>query len=147
MTTRVVSTEADRRGLVRLLQARDLPFTAEIVKGKRRSVEQNRLQRRLLSEIAEQTGQTPEEVRAYCKLTIGVPILRAESELFALKYDAHIKPLPYATKLAMMAEPFDFPITRLMTTAQKTRYLDEIQRHFGNQGVVFQDSDPTEGLV
>lgn len=142
MTTRVVATEADRQGLMRLLQARELPFTVEIVKGKRRSVDQNRMQRRLLNEIAEQTGQTAEEVRAYCKLTIGIPILRAESELFAQKYDEHIRPLPYETKLAMMAEPFDFPVTRLMTTAQKTRYLDEIQRHFGAQGVVF--SSPLE---
>lgn len=140
MTTRVVATEADRQGLMRLLQAREMPFTVEIVKGKRRSVDQNRLQRRLLNEIAEQTGQTAEEVRAYCKLTIGIPILRAESELFAQKYDEHIRPLPYETKLAMMAEPFDFPVTRLMTTAQKTRYLDEIQRHFGEQGVVFSSS-------
>lgn len=146
MTTRVVATEADRQGLMRLLQARELPFTVEIVKGKRRSVDQNRMQRRLLSEIAEQTDQTAEEVRAYCKLTIGIPILRAESELFAQKYDVHIRSLPYETKLAMMAEPFDFPVTRIMTTAQKTRYLDEIQRHYGRHGVVFQD-DPTEGLA
>lgn len=142
MTTRVVSTEADRLGLMRLLQAREIPFTVEVVKGKRRSVDQNRMQRRLLNEIAEQTGQTAEEVRAYCKLTVGIPILRAESELFAQKYDEHIRPLPYETKLAMMAEPFDFPVTRLMTTAQKTRYLDEIHRHFGAQGVVF--SSPLE---
>lgn len=142
MTTRVVSTEADREGLLRLIRARPLPFTVEIVKGKRRSVEQNRLQRRLLNEIAEQTGQTAEEVRASCKLTIGVPILRAESELFAEKYDRHIRHLPYETKLALMAEPFDFPVTRLMRTDQKTRYLDEIVRHFGAQGVVF--SSPLE---
>lgn len=142
MTTRVVATEADRQGLMRLLLARELPYTVEIVKGKRRSVEQNRMQRRLLSEIAEQTDQTAEEVRAYCKLTIGIPILRSESELFAQKYDAHIRSLPYETKLAMMAEPFDFPVTRLMSVAQKTRYLDEIQRHFGAQGVIF--SSPLE---
>ncbi len=147
MTTRVITTEADRQGLMRFLQGRDLPFTAEVVKGKRRSVEQNRLQRRLINEIAEQIGETTEEVRALCKLTIGVPILRAENELFCLKYDEIIRPLPYETKLAMMMEPFDFPITRIMTTAQKTRYLDEIQRHFAAQGVVFQDDrDPTEGL-
>lgn len=142
MTTRVIANEYGREGLIRLIQTRELPFTVEIVKGKRRSVDQNRMQRRLLSEIADQTGQTAEEVRAYCKLTIGVPILRAESELFAEKYDQHIRPLPYATKLAMMAEPFDFPITRLMSTSQKTKYLDEIQRHFGGQGVVF--SSPLE---
>lgn len=142
MTTRVVKSDADRDGLVRLLKAREIPFTVEIVKGKRRSVDQNRMQRRLVNEIAEQIGQSPEEVRAYCKLTIGVPILRAESELFAQKYDEHIRHLPYETKLALMAEPFDFPVTRLMTTAQKTQFLDGITRHYGAQGVTF--SSPLE---
>jgi len=54
-------------------------------------VEQNRLQRAIMNEVAPQTGQTAEEVRAYCKLTIGVPILRAENELFAQRYDAIVR--------------------------------------------------------
>lgn len=139
MTTRTITSEADREALMLFIRSRPLPFTCEIVKGKRRSVEQNRMQRRLLNEIAEQTGQTAEEVRAYAKLTIGVPILRAENELFAEKYDRIIKPLPYVTKLAMMAEPFDFPVTRLMTTAGKTRFIDELVRHFAQHGVVFHE--------
>ncbi len=138
MTTRVVATEADRQGLMRLLQARDLPFTVEIVKGKRRSVDQNRMQRRLVNEIAEQTDQTAEEVRAYCKLVGGVPILRAENELFREKYDAVVRPLSYEQKLAIMMEPLDLPVTRLMTTDQKTRYLEWIFRHFSEQGITFQ---------
>ena len=136
MTTRVVDTESDRSLLVKLIEGKKLPFTAEVVKGKRRSVEQNKLQRLWMGEIAEQLGdRTPEEVRAYCKLTLGVPILRAENELFAMKYDSHIKPLPYAQKLAIMAEPLDLPVTRLMTTEQKTRYLYAIVQHFAEQGV------------
>lgn len=137
MTTRVIQTEADLDGLTRLLRARKRPFTVEVVDGKRRSVEQNRLQRRLINEIAEQTGQTPEEVRAFCKLTLGVPILRAESEVFAEKYDRLIRPRSVAEKLELMAEPFDFPVTRLMTTKQKTAYLDAILAHFAGLGVVF----------
>jgi DNA replication and repair protein RecF len=35
-----------------------------------------------------------------------------------------------------MMEPLDFPITRLMDTSQKGRYLDEIYRHFTEQGVI-----------
>ena len=140
MTSRVVTNTTDRAALVRFIEARPMPFTIEIVPGKRRSIEQNRLQRRTLNAIAEQTGQTAEEVRGYCKLTIGVPILRAENELFALKYDETIKGLPYETKLAIMMEPLDLPITRLMTTDQKTRYLDGVMRHFSAQGVVFHEA-------
>ena len=139
MTTRVVLTEHHRAALAALISNQPLPFTAEVVKGKRRSVEQNRLQRRLINEIAEQTGQTAEEVRALCKLTIGVPILRASNELFAEKYDRIIKPLPYETKLEVMAEPIDFPVTRLMSTAQKVEYLDSIYRTFSTKGVVFSE--------
>jgi len=136
MTTRVITTVAERDGLLKFIMSRPLPITVEIVKGNRRSVEQNRLQRAIMNEVAPQTGQTAEEVRAYCKLTIGVPILRAENELFAQRYDAIVRPLPYETKLALMAEPFDFPVTRLMTTKQKTQYIDAIVRHYAEQGIV-----------
>lgn len=139
MTTRVITSESQRNDLVKLIGSRPLPFTAEVVKGKRRSVEQNRLQRRLINEIASQTDQTPEEVRAFCKLTIGVPILRAGSALFAEKYDRLVKPMPYERKLEFMAEPIDFPVTRLMTTAMKTQFLEEIYRVFSAQGVVFSE--------
>lgn len=141
MTARVITSEFERAALVKLIETRPTPFTVEIVPGKRRSTEQNRLQRRLINEIAEQIGQTAEEVRAYCKLVIGVPILRAEHELFAEKYDATVKGLPYEIKLRLMMEPLDMPITRLMTVAQKTRFLDEVQRHFAQHGVVFHAQD------
>lgn len=139
MVSRVITREEDRLSLISLIRDRPLPFTVEIVKGKRRSVEQNRLQRRLLNEIAEQTDQTAEEVRAFCKLTIGVPILRNESELFAEKYDRLIKHLPYEQKLELMAEPFDFPVSRIMSTKQKTEYLDKMLQFFSEQGVVFSE--------
>lgn len=139
MTTRIVSNEVARKLLVKFIQEQPLPFTCEVVKGKRRSVEQNRLQRVLLNEIAEQLGdRTAEEVRGYCKLTLGVPILRAENELFAEAYDRIIKPLPYEQKIAMMMEPIDFGVTRKMTVAQKTRYLEAVHQHFTEQGLDLQ---------
>lgn len=137
MTTRAIATEADRKFLYRFLATQKLPFTVDVTRGKRRSVEQNRLQRVLINEIAEQLGdRTAEEVRGYCKLTIGVPILRAENEAFREKYDAVVKPLSYEQKLALMQEPLDMPVTRLFSTEQKTRYLDSVIRHFAEQGVV-----------
>ena len=41
MTTRVIVTETDRKTLLTLLRAWRLPFTIDIVEGRRRSVEQN----------------------------------------------------------------------------------------------------------
>lgn len=145
MTTRVVSTEADRTLLIQFIKAQKLPFTADIVRGKRRSVEQNHLQRLWLNEAAEQLGdRTAEELRGECKLILGVPLLRAENTTFREKYDQFVRPLPYEQKIAFMMEPLDFPVTRLMTTEQKTRYLDMMFRRFTEHGVKLTDPSPMD---
>lgn len=134
---RIAETEYDRKQFIRFLEGRKLPFTVSLVDGKHRTNDQNRLQRLWVNEIAEQLGdQTPEEVRGYCKLKFGVPILRAENEVFRISYDKIVKPLPYEQKLELMMEPFDFGVTRIMTTRQKKAYLDNIYRHFTGQGLV-----------
>lgn len=137
MTTRVIRNDDDLALLIDFLRARKRPYTVDITKGAHRTNEQNHLQRLWLKEISEQLGdQTPEEVRGLCKLMFGVPILRAENTAFREKYDAMVKPLPYEMKLAFMMEPFDFAVTRLMSTDQKTRYLDAMSRHWLAQGIV-----------
>jgi hypothetical protein len=126
--------------LIRFLEDQPLPVTVALTKGGKRSLRQNKLQRLWINEIAEQLAdQSPEEVRGYCKLTIGVPILRAENDTFRERYDAIVRPLPYEQKLALMMEPLDFPISRLMTTKQATAYLDGIHRHFSEKGIVLTD--------
>ena len=143
MTERVLETEHDRKMLIAFIEQQKLPLTVSISKGRHRSTEQNRLQRQWLNEITEQLGdQSAEEWRGYCKLVFGVPILRQENEKFCEAYDKHVKGLPYEQKLAFMMEPLDFPVTRLMTTPQKTAYLDAICKHFTEQGVVLTDPDP-----
>lgn len=142
MVTRAVHTERERDLLLRYLRTRKLPFTVEIADGRKRSSEQNRLQRLWLKEIAEQLGdRTAEEIRGDAKLRFGVPILRAEDETFREKYDRIIKPLPYETKIELMMEPMDFPVTRLMSVDQKTRYLDAIYRHYIEQGIELTNPD------
>lgn len=132
---RVVKDEHSRKLLLTFIEQQPLPFVCSIIEGKRRSLEQNRLQRLWCNEIAEERGMTPEDVRAYCKLTIGVPILRADSDAFREQYDRILKPLGYEQKLSLMKEPIDLPVTRMMTTEQKTRYLDEMVRHFAEKGI------------
>jgi hypothetical protein len=140
MSTRFLETDADRRLLIRFIEEQPLPLTVSLSKGGQRSLKQNKLQRLWRGEIAEQLGdQTAEEVRGYCKLTIGVPILRAKHDGFRERYDAIVRPLPYEQKLALMMEPLDFPITRLMTTKQATAYLDGVHRHFSEKGIALTD--------
>ena len=140
MTTRTITTDEHRESLILYLKDQKLPFTASITQGAKRSTEQNRLQRKWISEVSEQLGdQTPEEVRGYCKLTIGVPILRAEDANFCMRYDAVFKPLPYETKIELMQEPFDFAVTRLMSTKQKSTYLDNMARYWSNKGILLSD--------
>jgi hypothetical protein len=135
MVTRTLATEQDRMMLIRLIEGVKLPSTVEITAGKKRSTEQNKLQRKWMTEIAKQLGEGAEHWRAYCKLHFGVPIMRNESEGFCAAYDAHVRHLPYETKLAYMAIPLDMPVTRMMKTKQKSEYLDMIYRHFTEQGV------------
>ena len=140
MTTRFLETDHDRRMLIRFLETQPLPLTVSLSKGGVRTLKQNKLQRLWLGEIADQLGdQSAEDIRGYCKLTIGVPILRAENESFRERYDDVVKPLPYEQKIALMMEPLDFPVTRLMTTKQHTAYLDGVHRHFSERGIMLTD--------
>lgn len=136
MPTWRVKNEMDRKNAVRVVESRALPFTMEVVKGEKRSNKQNKLQRLWLNEAAAQGDHTAEEYRAYCKLRFGVAIMKSQSELFAEKYDRIIKPMDYSVKLEMMMEPFDFPITRLMSVANEKKYLDQMYLYFTSQGFV-----------
>jgi len=143
MTSRVLLNKSDRDQFFKLVESYELPVTVTIAKGKNRSIEQNRLQRLWLNEAAEQldNNQTAEELRGYCKLHFGVPILRESNEDFRAAYDRVIKPLAYELKLLAMMEPLDFPVTRLMTTKQSTEYLDAIHKHFSELGCRLTDPE------
>lgn len=142
MTTRILETPHDLSMWVRFLESQPLPMTVEAVKGKHRTTEQNKLQRQWMNDIAAQLGETPEYWRGYCKLHFGIAIRKEASEVFAAAYDADIRPLPYELKLKLMMVPHDMAVTRDMTTKQKTAYLDQIAKHFTEQGVVLTDPDP-----
>lgn len=139
---RTLHTMRDVDAFAALLRHRKLPVTVTVETGRKRTTEQNRLQRLWCAEASEQLGdRTGEEVRAWAKLHHGVPILREESDGFRARYDEVFRPLSYETKLALMAEPFDFPVTRLMNVSQKTRYLDAMHRALSEMGVTLTDPD------
>lgn len=140
---RTIETEYDRQLLIKFIEGKKLPFTSTLTDGKHRTTDQNKLQRLWVNEIAAQLGdQSAEEVRGYCKLHMGVPILRNENEAFRKEYDDVIRPLAYEHKLKLMMVPFDFGVTRIMSTKQKTAYLDSIHRHFSEKGIIL--TNPVE---
>lgn len=141
MTTWAVRSEQDREQVIKVIRGRDLPCTVNIVKGAPRSIDQNKLQRKWLLEAEQQGDCAAEEYRGYCKLHFGVAIMKFESPEWAEKYDRIIRPMPYEQKLEMMMEPFDFPVTRCLSTKGKKKYLDQMYDYFTGKGFVLTDPD------
>lgn len=136
MMQRFIESEWGRQSLVRFIENQDLPFTISVAKGGARTSKQNRLFHLWIGEIQMQhQDESHEWWRGYCKLEIGVPLLRNEDEAFRQAYDTTIKPLPYETKIRCMMEPIAFPVTSRMTTKQMTAFLDAMHRHFAEQGI------------
>ena len=131
---RYVNNEFSRSQVVIYIDQQKLPFTVTISDASKRSIEQNKLQWLWFSEIAAQTGETPSEVQAHCKLQIGVPLLREQNERFRELYDRILKPLPYKDKLALMSEPVALPVTSLMSVKQFSEYLERIFEHHTSKG-------------
>jgi hypothetical protein len=126
----------DELALLKLyLDGRKRPFTVDITEGRDRSTEQNRLAFKWYVEISDQTGEDREDVRARCKLEIGIPILRSEVERFRLTYDRIIRPLPYPDKMELIRDT-EMPVTSLMNVDQMSRYLDIVFRRHSEIGVV-----------
>lgn len=102
----------------------------------KRSISANALSHQWYKDAATQTSDTPQDVRAYCKLTIGVPIMLAESEKFAERYNQSIRrTLTYEQKLAVM-DLLD--VTSLMSKDQFNRYLNTMQQEYANRGVILE---------
>jgi len=141
MSSHIIENVLDLKRLIALLSSRDLPMTVNIKKGKDRTVPQNKLQRMWMLEAEAQGDQTAEEYRGYCKLHIGVPILRAQNDEFKAAYDRVIRPLPYELKLLAMMVPLDFPVSRLMTTKQFSEYSKGIYEYFTGKGMRLTDPE------
>ena len=134
MPTRAIKNDGDMALLLTYLKGRKRPFTVEITDGRDRSAEQNKLAFKWYAEIAEQTGEDREEVRARCKLKFGLPILMESSEAFRDLCRRRIKPLSYAERIEVIRD-FDIPITRLLNVAQMSDYLDQMHRYHQQYGI------------
>ncbi len=128
MASRILRTTEDVDAFIKLLCDVKLPVTVTWQQGADRSHEQNRLAWMWANEAAEQLGdREAPDVHAEWKLTIGIPILRADSPDFRETYDETVRHLNYETKIKIMRD-LDFPVTRLMGVKQMCRFLDQVER-------------------
>tara|TARA_R110002153_G_scaffold144219_2_gene295382 strand:- start:991 stop:1434 length:444 start_codon:yes stop_codon:yes gene_type:complete len=105
------------------------------VVGKDRTATQNNMTFEIYTTIGKQlNGGDTDHARNECKLTVGVPILREESEDFRKSYDKLIKPLPYEDKIEAMNL---ISVSRTMTTKQCSRYIDNLLDVYTQKGVDF----------
>lgn len=141
MPTKVLREPAHIEALSRLLAGRKLPMTVTFVQGSDRTTAQNRLAQRWFSDISRQLGDvTHEDVRADCKVTFGVPILRAENDAFRISWDRRFGASDYET-VRNDVKTLDLPVTRLMTVKQMTAFMDEMQRYWSREGVRLTDPE------
>jgi hypothetical protein len=98
-----------------------------------RSLNQNALFQIFYREIAAQKGDMSEEdVRRYCKLHFGVPILRRGDEAFRDFYAKALIDLDYEDKLRAMAF---VPVTSRMSKPQATQYIEDLMDGWGREGI------------
>jgi hypothetical protein len=135
MKTYLIKNEADLEDYFTKLQKKDsYPITIQAFKGesKHRSLEQSALVNIWYRDIAKQAeDRTTQEVTRECKLNLGVPILRGESEKFREVYDRVVGDHDYETTLEMM----DYlPVTSSMTVVQMTDYIDTLYHTYTDAG-------------
>lgn len=113
-----------------LTQSGELIIT--IFDARRRSGQQNMLQHAMYREIGKQLyGGDMEHAKAECKLTIGVPLLRASSEKFKELYDKNFKAgLSFERKLELMAI---VDISSLLSISQANEYIGHIYDRYAEK--------------
>ena len=136
MPSRILRTDGERDDWLRFLTAQPFPMTVSAKVGEEpRRDRQNRFAFEACKQIAMiLDDRTKDDVRAESKLHIGVPIMRSESDVFREKYDRLIKPRPYEEKIELMVEPFDFPVTRLMSVKAMNEYITRLLRYWDDKG-------------
>lgn len=82
-------------------------------------------------------GGDTHHARAECKLTLGVFIMRRDNVEYREKYDKVIMPLDYDTKLSLMIEPLEFPVTSCMGIKQCREYIDQVIKKYTELGCDF----------
>lgn len=138
MTAIIVNSDLSLQsalGLIRELYEAHKYVKINTKTGTARSLDQNAISHAWYGQLGRELREyTALEWKCYCKLHHGVPIMRFYDESFRTAYDSAIKGLSYEQKLKVMRI---LPVTSLMTKAQLSEYLEQVQVDFRNNHKVF----------
>lgn len=112
-------------------------FSIKAKFGKDRSLDQNAISHAWYEQVARELREDDARgVKRFCKLHFGVPLLRADDEDFREAYDSAIKSsLTYEQKIVAMDV---LPVTSRMTTKQISTYMEDLQAHYRQHGVMLE---------
>lgn len=146
MTVLIIHSESSLQsglGELRELYRKHKYLEVRVKEGKARSLDQNAISHAWYEQIARELREDNAlGWKAYCKLHLGVPILRMDDEEFKKFYDGAIKGLTYEQKLEAMKY---IPVTSIMSKMQLSMYLEAMQEDFFKRGVMLQF--PEEALA
>ena len=105
-----------------------------VIPGKDRSLEQNEKFHAMYRDLwMRGKFDSFNDARCYCKLMIGIPILKRDVEGFAKMFDGVFGKFPYEAHLRLMGptpiHPNGFPVTSQFTLEQGQEYIEEIAHH------------------
>ena len=118
--------------------------------GKKRTTSQNSLSHQWYYQVANETKEyTPEEVKAICKLNVGLPILRGiqtedrstEVQKLCDYCDKYLDKMTYEEKIAVFHY---LPCTSLMSTTQLSEYLTGVQYNYSRRDIILYWPDEWE---
>ena len=107
-------------------------------KKKDRSSAQNRLSHKWYSVIGKQTFESEKEVKNYCKLTFGIPIMIRDIEGFVGMWNIQTEKMTYEQEKWSMKF---MKLTSLLDVHQMSEYLDQMKLHYEQQGIMLPTKD------
>lgn len=109
------------------------PYTASVVAGAKRSLDQNALLHVLFSEIAKQRDDmTLLDIKGECHRKFGLPI-KLQDPQFAWVWEQTGAKLPYEKQCKYLASGV-LNVSSRMTKPQLTQYIDEMVRDYREAG-------------
>lgn len=99
--------------------------------GSKRTIPQNAILHTWYTQLALEDRQLDKRGHVrFCKYHYGVPILCVDDPDYRSQCDRILFQLPYESALELMDH---WPVTRLMTKAQESQYLQDIQAGYANR--------------
>lgn len=131
-----IRTGEDFASLINHLGNMRHPFTVSVIKGAKRSDEQNQTVHKWFGELAGQRGDvTADEVKSECNLEYGLPIMMEADAEWKAVFGHLFRGLDYQRKLKAI-RVLDVPFTRRMTVQQLNRYMTAMQKDAAERGFV-----------